>query len=222
MAIATLPQRDTPYYCKRWIFVGLTLSQCVILGVVFYRSNASLVSAPVLEHQLNRNIYNPEHRALSALLRREQAVQKIADLRASVADIYSQYIIPHEPVALIALPKIWNLGDSFIWAGQKSVLDMLGINLVYSCLHKECSFSELRRVIGNGTILIHGETTLESCRRNVNANNAFFASKSRSPSFQVGAILAICIGSKYSFSSCSVNFPRLGSSNFHSQCTTKV
>jgi exopolysaccharide biosynthesis predicted pyruvyltransferase EpsI len=92
------------------------------------------------------------------LLKRDKTVRKMTQLRSTIADIYAQLILPKKPVALFAVPRHWNLGDSFIWLGQKAVLDSLGLNLVYTCFDALCSkdFGNLSNVIRDGTIVIHG------------------------------------------------------------------
>jgi exopolysaccharide biosynthesis predicted pyruvyltransferase EpsI len=93
-----------------------------------------------------------------ALLNRAKTIEKITQLRETLAGLYAAHIVPGQPVALFAVPEHWNLGDSFIWQGQKTLLDSLGLNLVHTCFHADCmaSFDALAEVIGNGTIVIHG------------------------------------------------------------------
>lgn len=42
------------------------------------------------------------------------------------------------PVILFGRPRHWNLGDSFIWLGEKIALDILGAHVAFMCLDMEC------------------------------------------------------------------------------------
>lgn len=115
---------------------------------------------PVLSSQRQTLLFAQPAAVRDALVDRELTIRKLGSLRAFVSSVYKRLIPPEAPVALVSLPAHWNLGDSFIWQGEKTVLDSLGISLTYACTFSQCeSPSELERLakaVQNGTILIHG------------------------------------------------------------------
>jgi exopolysaccharide biosynthesis predicted pyruvyltransferase EpsI len=66
-------------------------------------------------------------------------------------------LIPRDrPVALVDFPDSANAGDHAIWLGEKRLLKQLGIEPAYQCSAKSYDRAEMARLLGDGTILMHG------------------------------------------------------------------
>jgi exopolysaccharide biosynthesis predicted pyruvyltransferase EpsI len=63
----------------------------------------------------------------------------------------------HRPAVLLDFPNHSNVGDSAIWVGEMALLRRLGVQLSsYSCSADALDIAQVRRAVGNGTILLHG------------------------------------------------------------------
>lgn len=67
-----------------------------------------------------------------------------------------------QPVVLVDMPDYWNLGDSFIWLGILTFMDVLGaqqpaLETMPACHYQACDKVALSRALGsNGTIFMTG------------------------------------------------------------------
>lgn len=82
--------------------------------------------------------------------------------RARFLEVVRPLVNPARPVVLVDMPTHWNLGDSFIWLGDLTFMDALGVRqppleVMPACHVGACDMVALARVLGkNGTILMHG------------------------------------------------------------------
>ncbi len=73
-------------------------------------------------------------------------------LDTAIADV----LAGRPEVALATFPNHWNLGDTAVWAGQRSVLRRLGVGVAYVCDFRTYRPDALRRALPDGPILLSG------------------------------------------------------------------
>lgn len=89
--------------------------------------------------------------------------------RARFLEVVRPLVDPAQPVVLVDMPTHWNLGDSFIWLGELTFMEALGVrqpslDVMPAChvsfaraTKMSCEMTALAQVLGrNGTILMHG------------------------------------------------------------------
>jgi len=95
-----------------------------------------------------------------AVLDKGSAARGNAELLSSLAATIDRVLTPlfpaDRPVALLDFPSTANVGDSAIWLGTMVYLERRGIRPVYMSSYHTFSPTELKRRIGDGTILLHG------------------------------------------------------------------
>ena len=75
------------------------------------------------------------------------------ELRSTLAEVLKGT----EKVALVDFPEHDNVGDSAIWKGERELLAVLGVEVVYcSTKNSHCVESLKRRLDDSGSILLHG------------------------------------------------------------------
>ena len=79
----------------------------------------------------------------------------IDTLSAKVHDFVRQHV-PQGTVALIDYPQHENVGDSAIWTGEMAALDQARWPIAYVAERRFHNDAEMRRRLGDGTILLHG------------------------------------------------------------------
>jgi exopolysaccharide biosynthesis predicted pyruvyltransferase EpsI len=77
-------------------------------------------------------------------------------IRQSLTDVLDPLIPRRSRCALVDFPAHPNVGDSAIWLGERAYLRDRGVVVAYTCDIKNYSKPQLDRLIGDGSILIHG------------------------------------------------------------------
>jgi exopolysaccharide biosynthesis predicted pyruvyltransferase EpsI len=83
-------------------------------------------------------------------------VETVRALQDETDAILRRHIRPGSDVALLDFPRHQNAGDSLIWLGERSYAGRLGLAVKYTADLHCFSPAELRRLMPNGTILLHG------------------------------------------------------------------
>jgi len=71
-------------------------------------------------------------------------------------DTFAKLIPRDRPIGLIGFPETANCGDHATWLGEKRLLKELGLGCAYQCSAQTYEPDQMRKVIAEGTILMHG------------------------------------------------------------------
>jgi exopolysaccharide biosynthesis predicted pyruvyltransferase EpsI len=86
---------------------------------------------------------------------RLQWAADLANLRAKISDVINP-LLDGKPFALVDFPDHSNVGDSAIWLGETAFFAGNGLKPAYCSSLKSHSSAEMKTVIGDGTIFLHG------------------------------------------------------------------
>jgi exopolysaccharide biosynthesis predicted pyruvyltransferase EpsI len=77
-------------------------------------------------------------------------------LRETLDSVIGGVLSGAPEVALATFPNHWNLGDTAVWAGQRAVLDRLGVRVAYACDFRTYRREDLQSALPDGPILLSG------------------------------------------------------------------
>lgn len=89
-------------------------------------------------------------------VRQNRGVELIASLASSIDAAIASALPDLSSFALVDFPYHDNVGDSAIWLGEVAYLTSRGVKPSYVCAADDFSAEELKRLVPNGPILIHG------------------------------------------------------------------
>jgi pyruvyl transferase EpsO len=83
-------------------------------------------------------------------------VAELEALKREIVTTLKSFTGRYSTCALVDFPNHWNVGDSAIWLGELEILRYLGIRVVYICDHASYRAEALKKLIGDGLILMSG------------------------------------------------------------------
>jgi exopolysaccharide biosynthesis predicted pyruvyltransferase EpsI len=93
------------------------------------------------------------HQPLPSAVADSELADRLRDrLDAAIAGV----LAGRREVALATFPNHWNIGDTAVWAGQRSMLARLGVGVAYVCDFRTYRPDALRRALPEGPVLLSG------------------------------------------------------------------
>ena len=80
----------------------------------------------------------------------------LAQQRAAIIKCFDTYIPAEKPVAIVPFPFDGNVGNHMMWIGIVEYLRTRGIPLVYTAHPWSLDLNDLKRAIGDGTVIFLG------------------------------------------------------------------
>lgn len=90
------------------------------------------------------------------MTRRDDDLDLLLRLRATIREVVGRYLAPGSRVAYINYPSITNVGDPALWLGAWNVLRELDVRVVYACDARSYDPQELANAEGPDWVVING------------------------------------------------------------------